>query len=85
MRNLWSTGSSVVSGAIGIMAAVMISTRSTLVPAEHFVGAFTPRDETGKLTVGSVSRFCWYHVKLFCGWYSNRALTSLVLLFIIWV
>lgn len=78
-------GSTIVSSGIGTMVGFLLSTRQSLIQAEHKIGAFSIHDDVGKVTVGSVCRFVWYHLKYLSGWYTNRPLTILVILFIMWV
>lgn len=78
-------GSTIVSSGIGTMVGFLISTRQSLIQAEHKIGAFSIYDDAEKVTVGSVCRFLWYHLKYLSGWYTNRPLTILVVLFIMWV
>lgn len=78
-------GSCFVSGAIGIVAASILSANPSLVRVQHEFGAFGMEDESGKLTVGSFFRFFWYHLKLLVGWYTNRSFFVTTMLFVVWV
>jgi hypothetical protein len=78
-------GSSVVSGAIGVLAGHLMSTRTTLIRVNHEFGAFSLYDEVGKVTVGSICRFLWYHMKWLFGWYTHRSITIVFIFFLLWI
>lgn len=76
-------GSAVISCGIGVIVAFLI-TKTKIVQVEHPIGAFDIYEEADTITVNSVCRFLWYHLKFFFGWYTHRAITVPILCFIIW-
>ena len=78
-------GSSVVSGCLGLLATSLVSTRVSLVAAQHGLGAMNYRNEDNQITFTSVSKWLWYHTKYLSGWYTHRSRTIIVAAFIIWM
>ncbi len=77
-------GSSVVSGCLGLFATSVFSNKVTLVQVAHEFGAIGFQED-GVITVKSVIRCLWYHFKYFIGWYSNRARTIVIAVFVGWM
>ncbi len=77
--------SSFVSGTVGIFLTHLFRQNIHLVPAEHGINAIKIRNRHDEITVESVARYVWYHLKYFIGWYHNRFLTIMTLLFVFWM
>eukprot|EP01040_Poterioochromonas_malhamensis_P000159 gene158-165_t len=77
--------SSFVSGTVGIFLTHLFRQNIHLVPAEHGINAIKIRNQHDEITVESVARYVWYHLKYLIGWYHNRFLTIMTLLFVFWM
>lgn len=78
-------GSSVISGCLGVLASSLLMNKASFVAIQHKFGSILYHEDNGDVTLTSVSRCVWYHMKYFVGWYHNRPRTITVAAFIVWM
>lgn len=79
-------GSSLVSGSVGYFLAHLLKSENNLVDPNRYQFDGIPFvNENGTFTIQSVLQSLWYKFKYLIGWYSNRSMIKICIVFVIWM